>query len=520
MRPLFRPFVCLLAAVVAAPAAAGGESTRVGDAPALSTRKVAEALDKLAAIPGMQTGSLGFHLATLEHPDKPLLERSARQSFIPASTLKVLTTGCALETLGPAHRFETVLFYDRPAGDVRIRGAGDPSLGRRGWDGLFDAWLAALHAAGIHEVGGRIVADESAWESNELADHWTWLDIGNYYAPVLTPLSFYDNEFRLKFRLGRRVGERAEFVGADPWPAGLRFVDEMRTGPAGSGDNGYLFGGPGTNVYTLRGTLPLGGESFEIRGALPDPARFCAEQFTDWLQRRDVPVHGNPATTRRLDAAAPGPAERVSPRPSPQRSSNRRPQPAAPPAPPSVVGPQAPVARHQSAPLVELLVPINHRSLNLDCECLLRVLGDGRAATGIERIRDWIAAQGLPLDGFRQFDGSGLSRLNMITPELLARATAAFCTGPHGAVFRSSLPIAGESGTLAKVAGGSRTHGRIRAKSGHVERVKCYTGIVESTTGRDLVFAIMINNHDGHSDAISDAVDGLFDALVAGGVTE
>ena len=508
MRPLLFPLVSLLAAMAPPSVTAADEPEEIEHR--ISTEKISEGLDKLAAIPGMRSGTLGFYLAALERPHEPILDRASRQSFIPASTLKVLTTGCALDILGPEHRFETVLFFDKLNGDLRLRGAGDPSLGRRGWDALFDEWIEALRAAGIHEIRGRVIADETEWETQELGDHWTWLDIGNYYAPVLTPLSFHDNEFRLFFKLGRRVGDRAEFVDAEPWPAGLRFVDEMRTGPAGSGDNGYLFGGPGTNVYTLRGTLPLDGDTFSIRGALPDPALFCADRFTEWLQHRDIPVHGAPTTTRRLAAAGSSQPVIV-----PPASRGRDSRSKAIPTPRPMAGPPAPVARHQSAPLGELVISINHRSLNLDCECLLRAIGDGRASTGIDRIRDQLAARELPLDGFRQFDGSGLSRVNMITPELLARATAAFCTGPHGELFLDSLPIAGESGTLTKVADGTRAHGRIRAKSGHVERVKCYTGIVETIGESDLVFAIMINNHDGHADAISDAVDVIFEKLAA-----
>ncbi|MGI8604043.1 MAG: D-alanyl-D-alanine carboxypeptidase/D-alanyl-D-alanine-endopeptidase [Verrucomicrobiales bacterium] len=481
--------------------------------------KVEKAVNTLAAVPELLSGTLGFYFATLESPEKPLFQRNAQQGFIPASTIKAITTGAALDLLGPEFCFETTLHYDAGAGDLWIRGSGDPSLARHGWDELFDEWLTALQRADVREIPGGIIADESAWESQEIPDGWAWLDIGNYYAPALTPLAFHNNEFRLFFRLGANVGDAAEFFDADPWPAGMQFINEMRTGPPGSGDNGYCNGGPGTDRHVLRGTLPLDGEFFSIRGALPDPALFCAQQFTDWLQLREIPVHGEAFTTRRLEF------ERVNPQvgaPDPRRppqierrdgSSRPAEATAARIAEPGSTTTPILVASHLSPPLKELLIPINHRSLNLDCECLLRTLGQGRAVHGLQRVREFLAAKNLPLGGFHQADGSGLARLNMITPELLTRAVAAFVSGEHGDLFLASLPVAGESGTLEKVAANTAARGHIRAKSGHVERVKCYAGIVETASGKRLVFAIMVNNYDGSSDPISDGIDAVFEAM-------
>jgi D-alanyl-D-alanine carboxypeptidase/D-alanyl-D-alanine-endopeptidase (penicillin-binding protein 4) len=449
---------------------------------------VSAALESLADLPPLRSGTLGFYLAKLDAADQPLLTRDAARSFIPASTLKVITTGAALYLLGPDFRFETQLRHAPATGDVILRGGGDPSLGRNGEvDDLFNGWLDRLRRAGVREITGCVLADESAWETQEIPDGWTWADIGNYFAPFLTPLAFRDNEFRLWFQLGSSVGETAEFLDAEPWPRGLRFVNEMRTGPPGSGDNGYLYGGPGTDCHILRGTLPLDdGRFFSIRGALPDPALFCAQEFTDWLQLREVPVHGAATTTRRLNRAHPAPWD---------ATTNL-------------------LASHHSAPLRELIIPINHRSLNLDCECLLRTLGNGRAANGLERILQLLEEHRLPQNGFQQTDGCGLARLNMITPELLARAVALFVNGEYGEAFLDSLPVAGESGTVRKIALDGDASGRLHVKSGHIERVKCYTGVVDAISGQRFVFAVMANNYHGESSPISEGIATLFDAMV------
>ncbi len=430
---------------------------------------LAERLQRLTENPIVRSGTVGFYLAPLAHSHLPLLEQQSAQSFIPASALKTLTTGSALALLGPDFTFETRLLYLPLSGDLVIQGSGDPSLGRPHWNALFDRWTLALRAAHIPEITGRILADESAWESQDLPPDWAWTDIGNYYAPPLTPLSFHDNAFRLYFQLQGQPGDPAPFYDADPWPANLAFDDQVRLGPPGSGDQAHVVGAPRSRLLSLRGTLaPDSGKTF-IRGALPDPALFCVQQFTDWLNARQIPVHGPPATTRSL------------PPPTPENSVL--------------------IATHRSPPLRELLFPIHQRSLNLDCECLLRTLGQGQAHRGLLRIRQLLADCGLPLPGYQQTDGSGLSRTNMITPALLARANAAFLTSPTAALFQDSLPL-----LLSDPA-------PIRAKNGSIHRVRTFTGLVSPAASPPACFALLINNYDGPTADLAPLLDAFFEAL-------
>ncbi len=480
-------FLAVAALVLAALAgSARGEAPKKKTAPAPATAAVRKAVDQLAKTPELATGTFGFYLATAAKPEVPLVAKNHRQSFIPASTLKTLTTGAALQALGSDFRFETPLWHDPDSGDVLISGSGDPSLARGGWDELFHAWTEALREKGVREVRGRVIAVEDAWETQELPGGWTWLDIGNYYAPPLSPLTFHDNEFRLWFDTGGNAGDRATLVDAEPWPGGLRVIDELRVGAPGSGDAAYVFGGPGAAVYHVRGTLAADAGKEYIRAALPDPALFCAQEFTKWLMAREVPVHGAATTTRRLRLAG-TPWER-----------NARTET---------------LSTVASAPLAELLVPINHHSLNLDCECLLRTLGAGRADEGARAIRRRLAEAGLPLAGFEQTDGCGLSRTNMITPELLARAQALFASGKTGADYVASLPVVGEGGSTLRRLGATGGPSLVHAKSGSVERVKCYTGVVVREGAPRFVFAVMCNNYDGSTAALYPGLGALFEAL-------
>jgi D-alanyl-D-alanine carboxypeptidase/D-alanyl-D-alanine-endopeptidase (penicillin-binding protein 4) len=454
--------------------------------PPAAIGRIRQAVNALAAAPTVSTGTLGFYLAPLDAPDRPLVQRNPRQSFIPASTMKTVTTGAALELLGPDFVFETRVTWHPATGDLVIHGAGDPTLGRGGWDELFGTWLDGLRALGVTEIRGRVVADESAWESQEIPDGWTWLDIGNYYAPPLTPLAFHDNEFRLWFGLRGAPGEPAGLYDAEPWPDGLQIIDELRIGEPGTGDEAYAFGGPGAGRYVVRGTLAQDAGKEFIRVALPDPALFCAQEWARFLQTRGVPVHGAATTTRQLAAAGV----------------------------PAAFGDGEPVAVHRSAPLRDLLVPINYHSLNLDSECLLCTVGRGHARDGLAALRAHWAERKLPLSGYQQTDGSGLSRTNMITPELLARANAAVLAGTHGADFLASLPVLGAPESTLRPLRPAKQGVVIHAKSGSIERVKAYTGHIQNAAGRRYVFSIFINNYDGpYSQDVGPGLAAVFEAL-------
>lgn len=448
---------------------------------------IAKALADLTSNPIVSSGTVGFYLAPLDQPDVPVLRQNETQSFITASTMKTLTTGAALQLLGPQFRFETRLYYLAATGDLMIVGSGDPTLGRPDWEPLFEEWTSSLRKAGIREIRGRILADESAWEEDELPGGWTWLDIGNYYAPVLTPLCFHDNAFRMYFALEGEPGEPAGFYDAEPWPPGLEVQDSLRIGRPGSGDQAYVFGAPGADRYTIRGTLAADSGKESIRAALPDPAELCAREFTGWLNARQIPVHGQPLTSRKA-------SQHNGTWPGPDADKQL-------------------VSTHSSLPLGELLIQINHRSLNLDCECLLRTIGEGKAGQGLQRIRQWLQDAGLPLSGYEQTDGSGLSRTNMIPPQLMARANALVLTGSHGAEFLESLPPMGSPGsTLRRIS--PQGNAVIQAKSGTIERVKGYTGVVLSPDGSRYIFALLVNNYDGsYSRAVGPRIEAVLAAM-------
>jgi D-alanyl-D-alanine carboxypeptidase/D-alanyl-D-alanine-endopeptidase (penicillin-binding protein 4) len=102
---------------------------------------------------------------------------------------------------------------------------------------------------------------------------------------------------------------------------------------------------------------------------------------------------------------------------------------------------------------------------------------------------------GIPTGGLALHDGSGLSRLNLVTPEATVRLLIAMSKTTSAGVFVESLPIAGEDGTLAGRLKTARN--RLRAKTGSLTYDASLSGYATAPDGQTLAFAIFVNDHAG-----------------------
>ena len=105
----------------------------------------------------------------------------------PASVQKLLTTGAALEMLGPQFRFTTTLEYTGYIengvlhGDLYIRGGCDPSLGNlKGSQAFIFKWVRAIKAAGIRSIDGAVIADLSLLDGDATNPSWLWEDTSGF----------------------------------------------------------------------------------------------------------------------------------------------------------------------------------------------------------------------------------------------------------------------------------------------------------------------------------------------------
>ncbi|MBW6480298.1 MAG: D-alanyl-D-alanine carboxypeptidase/D-alanyl-D-alanine-endopeptidase, partial [Bacteroidales bacterium] len=272
-----------------------------------ATRNLKKAVEAFSEDKALQSASWGFIAADAE-TGKELVSVNPGLALIPASTQKVVTTLTALAMLGTDYRFETLLQYDGRIvdgvikGNLYIQGSGDPTLGASQFndslklENVFSFWLNDLKAAGVSGIEGNLIADASLFDDHMIPPKWMWEDIGNYYGAGAHALTVYENMYTVFFQPGRAEGDPAGVIRTEPVIPHLDFINDVTTGPRGSGDRVYIYGVPRQNTRWLTGTVPLGQNDFPVRGSMPDPGYYLASAFREYLGNNGIRIKGETHT--------------------------------------------------------------------------------------------------------------------------------------------------------------------------------------------------------------------------------
>ncbi|MFH1851713.1 MAG: D-alanyl-D-alanine carboxypeptidase/D-alanyl-D-alanine-endopeptidase [Candidatus Neomarinimicrobiota bacterium] len=411
-----------------------------------------------------------------------LLEYNHDYPLAPASGLKALTTGLALHTLGPDFRFETDLYLDGKIsrsgvlnGNILIRGGGDPTLGSdlvpgsTGLDSLMRRWTNAVKARGIKKITGAVIADISLFDGQVLPDYWPWTDMGNYYGAATNSLCINDNLYYLTFKPGQVAGDPAQVLRCEPEIPGLKFENHMRTGPIGSGDNGYIYCAPRQYLATLRGTVPAGVDEFTIKGSIPDPALFAAQYLSGRLAAAGITVNG------RANADS-GP-----------RNYDRLEL----------------VDRVSSPSLIAIINLVHQKSVNLYAEQLLKITAEvtsdtGSIDQGLKLLYAMFDSLGIERFGLELYDGSGLSRTNQISVRQFSAFLRAMADLPDFEQYLTSFSLAGDPagiGFLKSFGSGTELAFNGRIKTGLINGARSHSGYLRTRSGRLVTFSMICNNY-------------------------
>jgi len=405
-------------------------------------------------------------------------------SLIPASVLKLATTGAALEILGESRRFRTVIAYDGEIksnhilhGNLYIYGEGDPTLGSKRMkgveEGFLSNWVEAVKKVGIDSITGAIIADDTYFDTDYIPPTWSLGEIGDYYCTAASGISIFDNQFALTFNPRTKGKYRAKPNELAPYMPDFIFENKIRQG--GSEDILTIGGSPYSFRRTIRGTVPNLNVQTTIVGSLPDPA-FVAAYFFDQALRNKGIGTGKPCTSfRKLYEENDSLYKIVS-------SNNRQ-----------------PIYTSFSPPLKDIVFYTNLASNNLFAEHLLNHIAiekkqGNNTDAGVAVLKQFWYKAGIDTSGLYLFDGSGISRYNTITTKQLVQILRYMQKSETYTGFYNSLPIAGINGTLKYFARNTVAQGMIRAKSGSMSRVQSYAGYAKTKTGKTLCFAMMVNN--------------------------
>ena len=180
------------------------------------------------------------------------------------------------------------------------------------------------------------------------------------------------------------------------------------------------------------------------------------------------------------------------------------------------------LASYESKPLIEDIRVVNKVSQNLHAEILLRLLAreKGTAPTvgnGLEVLRGFLSKVGVPSDQYVFYDGSGLSRQNLVTPHAMVMLLTYASNQSWGKEFRDTLPLAGVVGSLADRLKGTIAQGRVYAKTGSLGGVKSLSGYATTERGDRVAFSILSNNFNLPNKRVTDTIDAILEAIVEDG---
>jgi len=171
--------------------------------------------------------------------------------------------------------------------------------------------------------------------------------------------------------------------------------------------------------------------------------------------------------------------------------------------------PSAPVegielARRVSAPLLEDLRITAKVSQNLHAELLLRAVGRARRnvgsfEAGMAEMKTFLADIGIEPAAYNLMDGSGLSRLDLLTPATVVKLLRYMYDSPVREKWISILPVGGQDGTLSSRFGSTPASGRVYAKTGSLSHVSALSGYLQRADGTWLAFSMLVNNYGGRT---------------------
>jgi D-alanyl-D-alanine carboxypeptidase/D-alanyl-D-alanine-endopeptidase (penicillin-binding protein 4) len=495
---------------------------------AASSKKALEKrIGAILSQPDLGRGFWGIEVVSLQN-GKVLYSQNADKLFTPASNTKLFTTAAALALIGPNYNFRTTVEtsgildkHGRLTGDLVLVGRGDPNLSGRELPyalhtarnehpiQVLEALADELVKKGVKYVDGDIVADDSYFAFERYGEGWSQDDlVWDYGAPV-SALTINDNVVFVNILPGDRVGERA-FVSVTPFADYYRIDNRIITTPTGTERKIFINREPGSTLLTLWGNVSLDDAGASEDLAIEDPAEFAATLFRGLLQARGIVAYGRPRTrhtelaslsTFTVTATAPARGGE-----EPVRSLQNQP---------------LVLASYQSKPLIEDVRVINKVSQNLHAEILLRLLGreKGNAGTvegGLEVLKGFLNQAGVPSDQYILYDGSGLSRQNLLTPHAVVQLLRYAALQNWGASFRDTLPVSGVDGSLSDRFKSADLQGHVYAKTGSLGGVKSLSGYVTTKHGEQLAFSILSNNFNLPTKRVTDAIDSIVEAIVEG----
>lgn len=454
---------------------------------------------------GVPLTSFGFYARPVEKAGDdgadPLASMNAEQTFLLASTTKVVTSLAALDLLGPAYSWPLLARATGPLVNGLLRG----DLVIAGNRHTISAdelrrWFQQMRAEGLRAIQGQLVLEDvSLVPDDEAADTSAALEAGDaaraLAASARNEVAPTYDDGSMVLSIEPTADERAK-ITLTPKPIGVVVVNEVLMG--GTCDAWARWSNPsdsasGTPHLWVRGRWDVNCPKEYVAYVRPLPGMKYATNVTLPASDRAPSPKAIPSVTRTVAALWVETGGMLRGR---VVETEER------PAPHAAVAPKTAWSSSYSIPLAQVVREINKTSDNVAARSLLLSLSDHQGPpaqsrqSAKNRVHEWLRSQGL-VDGDIRVDlGSGQSREERGKPRAMVQLLCNAWRAEGAQAFVNSLPIAGVDGTLAHRMRDGLATGQAFLKTGTLFDTRALAGYVRGRSGVVYAVTAIVNHPD------------------------
>ena len=377
-----------------------------------------------------------------------LYDRSSSLLLLPASTLKLFTTASALGVLENNYTFKTTLSVDTidaggTAGKIYLKGYGDPDL--RTCD--LDTLAVQLGGRGITAIRDGICVDASFFDDQSWGMGWMWDDEPDPDEACISALSINKNCIEVHVQPAVRIGDPA-FVTLEPMTSYVQILNSTSTTadsirlPFKIRRPSYLW----PNAVIVEGEVLSADTPKTFSLSLRRPELYAGQLLKESLLRHGISIGGS-----------------VTAGVSPSHA--------------------ACIAVHSTS-LDSVLIHELKLSDNLSAENILKTLSAQKysfpasSKGGIYVVNQFMAFIGIDTAQYRIVDGSGVSRYNLLSSDIIVQLLTEMHKNPNlFKRFSAALPIAGVDWYITKQNGRNKRSNQFKGKNRNTQRCKLPCGI-------------------------------------------
>lgn len=419
-------------------------------------------VNQLLASEPMYSGSLSFYVS--DESGNKIYEYQANKGLSTASTMKVFTAAAALETLGKDYQYKTKIAFD---GNLYITSNGDPTLGNDRFEGyktdnFKQKVIETLKQNKISKISGDFIIDDTCFDFQKIPGGWPWNDMGNYYGAGVWGVNWRENFFEI-YTFGKEIKSFSNIND-------VKWVNELRT--EGNSDKSIIYTAPYSDVAHINGSLPA--KEMKVSGAMPNPPKQLAIELVEELKKQNIAFNGEIIIN----------SEKI--------INGEKP----------VIFPENKVILEYKSPTLDKIVYwFLKKSVNLFGETFVKTMAKEKTEnpsfeSGVKYLKNFWKDKGIDQRMINFVDGSGLSPQNYASSKAEVQALLWAKKQPWFDAYYDGFPV---------MANG------MKMKSGSIKDSRAFAGFHTSSTGKNYVFSIIMNNYQAND--LSNALYNVLNVL-------